>query len=39
MAFVKYMDKNEIYKKKLIVDGSREWYYIKKEYESTQSLS
>jgi len=35
MAFVKYMDKNEIYKKKLIVDGSREWYYIKKEYEST----
>jgi len=38
MAFVKYMDKNEIYKKKLIVDGSREWYYIKKEYESTSTF-
>ena len=35
MAFAKYMDKNEIYKKDLMVDGSRVRYYIKKEYEKT----
>ena len=38
MMFAKYMEKNEIYKKKLMVDGSREWYYMKKGYESTPTF-
>jgi hypothetical protein len=33
MAFVKYMEKNEIYKKDLMVEGNRGRYYIKKGYE------
>ena len=33
MTFVKYMEKNEIYKKDLMVDGGRGRYYIKKGYE------
>jgi hypothetical protein len=33
MAFAKHMEKNEIYKKDLMVDGNRGRYYIKKGYE------
>jgi uncharacterized protein YihD (DUF1040 family) len=33
MAFAKYMEKNEIYKKDLMVEGNRGRYYIKKGYE------
>ena len=33
MTFSKYMEQNEIYKKDLMVDGSRGRYYIKKGYE------
>ena len=35
MAFAKYMEKNEIYKKDLMVEGSRGRYYIKNGYEKT----
>jgi len=35
MTFAKYMEKNEIYKKDLMVDGSRGRYYIKNGYEKT----
>jgi len=35
MAFAKYMDKNEIHKKKMMVDGVRELFYIKTGYEKT----
>jgi hypothetical protein len=35
MAFAKYMDKNEITKKKMMVDGVRDLYYIRTGFEKT----